>query len=263
MLGGSEDVVVREIVEGPRRALVHLPDMRRIERPGWFQLITPSFRQGGFNEVACSELAENEADAIIEATVGEYRRLGIKFRWLVGARTQPADLGSRLERAGLIRYTSCAMFVETPHPEVPFAAEKVSTADEVSIEEVDDAGLDLYTRVMATGWNVEAGPLENVHRRMMQEKERSQRFFLGRYQGRPAAAAGYLDLGRSAYLLGAVVLPDFRRHSLYRAIVAARLRDARARGLRLATSLARAETSAPILERMGFRTAERLSTYSG
>ncbi|WP_394843935.1 GNAT family N-acetyltransferase [Pendulispora brunnea] len=263
MAGGSEDVLLREIVEGPRRALVQLPDMRRIERPGWFQLITPSFRQGGFNEVVCSELPENEVDSIIEATVGEYRRLGVKFRWLVGARSRPADLGARLERAGLIRSASCAMFLETPRPEVPFPAEDVPMPRDVTIEEVDDSTLELYTRVMATGWNVEEGPLEKAHRRIMQENDRSQRFYLGRYQGRPAAVAGYLDLGHSAYLLGAVVLPDFRRHGLYRALVAARLRDARARGLRLATSLARAESSAPILERMGFRTVERLSTYSG
>ena len=263
MPGGSEDVLLREIVEGPRRALVQLPDMRRVERPGWFQLVTPSFRQGGFNEVVCSELPEHEADAIIEATVGQYRRLGVKFRWLAAARTHPVDLGARLERAGLIRSTSCAMSLETPRPEVPFSAEDAPAPRDVAIEEVDGSSLELYTRVMATGWNVEEGPLDKAHRRMMQANDRAQRFFLARYRGRPAAVGAYLDLGQSAYLLGAVVLPDFRRHGLYRAMVAARLRDARARGLRLATSLARAETSAPILARMGFRTVERLSTYSG
>jgi hypothetical protein len=44
--------ILVEVVEAPRRAYVDLDDLRVIERPGWLQLITPSFRHGGFNEVA-------------------------------------------------------------------------------------------------------------------------------------------------------------------------------------------------------------------
>src|SRR3954469_18633735 len=46
----DHDILV-EVVVRPRHAYVRLPDMRVIERPGWFQLVTPSFREGGFNDV--------------------------------------------------------------------------------------------------------------------------------------------------------------------------------------------------------------------
>jgi hypothetical protein len=47
---------LREVLEPPRRAFIPLSDTQVIERPGWLQLITPSLRQGGLNEVAHSVL---------------------------------------------------------------------------------------------------------------------------------------------------------------------------------------------------------------
>lgn len=67
---------------------------------------------------------------------------------------------------------------------------------------------------------------------------------------------------RSIYMMGGVVLPAFRGRGLYRALVDARLALARQRGIELATSLAKSDTSAPILERMGFETYCDLDAYS-
>ncbi|HYO65694.1 MAG TPA: hypothetical protein VEU33_06390, partial [Archangium sp.] len=75
---------LREVLETARRAFIPLPDTQVIERPGWLQLITPSLRQGGLNEVAYSALDEKEADAVIDETLEQYRRLGLRFRWSVG-----------------------------------------------------------------------------------------------------------------------------------------------------------------------------------
>ncbi len=55
-----------------------------------------------------------------------------------------------------------------------------------------------------------------------------------------------------ARLNGAVTLPAHRGHGLYTAIVAARCRIAAAHGATLALSHAHQDTSAPILERLGF-----------
>jgi GNAT superfamily N-acetyltransferase len=59
------------------------------------------------------------------------------------------------------------------------------------------------------------------------------------------------------------VLPRFRGRGLYRALVGARLADARARGIALATAHAREETSAPLLEKMGFETVCRFPVFHG
>lgn len=64
---------------------------------------------------------------------------------------------------------------------------------------------------------------------------------VGRASGRTVARLG-----------GAVTLPAYRGRGLYTAIVAARCRIARTHGATVALTHARQDTSAPILERLGF-----------
>jgi predicted acetyltransferase len=59
-----------------------------------------------------------------------------------------------------------------------------------------------------------------------------------------------------------VVLPAFRRRGLYRALVASRLGYAAERGIPFVTSHARASTSAPLLERLGFETVCEFQLFS-
>ncbi len=261
-----EDVIFDEVVVAPRRAFAPLPDLRLIERPGWLQIVTPSFKQGGFNEVAFSALDASNADAIIDATIAEYRGLGIKFRWCVGPGSAPEDLAERLARRGLIASWTRGMArstAEVPPAGAPAAhvAEVDAGAPAAHVAEVDAGALDAFTRLMAEGWGVDPGPLARAHDAMFAQAGRRERLFVATLGGEPAAAASYVAFPRSAYLLGAVVLPRFRRRGLYRALVEARLADARARGIALATSRAREETSAPLLERMGFRTVCRFPVF--
>lgn len=95
------DELLHEVLVASRRAFVPLPDTRVIERPGWMQLITPSLRTGGMNEVCLATLPPDEADAIIDRTLAEYREQGIRFRWTVGPDSSPADLVQRLRSRGL------------------------------------------------------------------------------------------------------------------------------------------------------------------
>jgi GNAT superfamily N-acetyltransferase len=245
--GFSSEEILHEVVVAPRAALVPLDDTLVVERPGWWQLVTPSLARGGMNEVACTELPDDEADAIIDETLAFYQRLGIHFRWMVSPGTKPADLVERLERRGLKRSESLVMACATGN-----AVSESGLG--ITIEEVTLANVDEYTRVMAEGWGADAAALDPHHRRMLADPERRNHLFLARYEGVAGAAGSYMALERSAYLIGAVALSAFRGRGVYRALVNARLRHAAGRGLKLATSVARAETSAPILERLGFET---------
>lgn len=254
-----EEEILDEVFVVPRSALLPVPDLRRIERPGWVQIITPSFRTGGLNEVAFSALAEDEADAVIDATIAEYRALGIAFRWAVPPGSAPADLGERLVRRGLHESRGRGMARSTAAPELPGAP---AAPPELSVEEiVDPADAGVYTRAMAEGWGTDPEPLLRVHEMLLARPERRDRLFLARWDGEPAGTAAYVAFPRSAFLLGAVVLPRFRGRGLYRALALARLADARARGLELATCHARESSSAPILERLGFATIGRFAIY--
>jgi hypothetical protein len=81
VIGLSAQEIFDEVIVAPRRAYPPLPDLRVVERPGWLQIITPSIKTGGLNEVIWSRLHEHNADQVIDVTIAEYRALGLEFRW--------------------------------------------------------------------------------------------------------------------------------------------------------------------------------------
>lgn len=250
----SAQEIFDEAIVTTRRAFPPLPDLRVVERPGWLQIITPSIKTGNLNEVLLSALDERDADAVIDAAIAEYRALGLRFRWSVGPGSAPADLGERLARRGLVESWGRAMARSTSAP-----PEAVDPASQVI--EIDAKTIDVFTHVMAEGWNVDPASLGEMNARIVAASDGRQRMFVAYHHGEPAAAASYFAFPRSAFLMGGVVLPRHRGQGLYRALIAARLHHARARGIGLATSHARELTSAPILEGMGFDTICRFARY--
>lgn len=266
--GWTESELLHEVVVSTRRSFPPLPDTLVIERPGWLQLITPSLRQGGLNEVVHSDLADDEADAVIDATLADYGRRGLRYRWSVGPGSAPADLAERLSRRGLERFEVCGMARQSADPLPPSADDlsgegaAVGGLDaDLSVAEVDENSIREYTAAMAAGWGMDPGPLEPLHRAVLNDPARRGRLLLARWGGVPAATASLFLFPRSAFFIGAVVLPPFRGRGLYRALCAARLRLAADLGVPLCTTHAMAHTSAPILRRLGFVEVCRFSKF--
>jgi GNAT superfamily N-acetyltransferase len=253
----TEEQLYQEVIATPRDAFVALPDMQIIRRPDWQQLVTPWMRTGGLNEVSFAALDEAAAGAAIAATIAQYRDLGLRFRWLVVPGSRPPDLAERLARHGLQRSTVRAMYRGTGAP-------VASHHPLIQVQRVEDpAALGVFTTLMASGWGVDPAPLHDYHRALWHQAERRHRLFIAHRGDTPAGAAAYVAFERSAYLLGAVILPAFRGQGLYRALVAERLRDAARRGLALATVQAREETAAPILQHLGFTFFCSFPVFSG
>lgn len=255
-MGWSREELLHELLIVPRRAFLPWSGTQVIEGPGWLQLITPTFRQGGLNEVVFSQLDAREADAVIDATIARYRELGLRFRWTLAPGCQPDDMAQRLEQRGLERVEALGMVRELD--ELP----ERDDAD-VSVELVSDATFSEYLTVMATGWGVDPEPLAALARAQLADPSGRFGLFLARWRGQPAAAAACIAFERSLYLQGGVVLPEFRRRGVYRALTSARLRHSVARGLGLATVHAQRSTSGPLLQRFGFRTLVEFPTYRG
>jgi GNAT superfamily N-acetyltransferase len=244
------DALTEEVMVAPRYAFPRPPDLRVIERPGWLQIVTPSIKTGGCNEVIYSLLDEAGADAAIDEAIAIYRDLGLQFRWNTGPGSGPPDLGERLARRGLRASWGRGM---------ARTIDEVAAPPDVAL--VDASTLDAFTAVMAEGWASDITAMRALNRHIFAEGR--QCMFLAYADGVPAATAAYVPLERSAYLVGGVVLPAYRGRGLYRALIQARLAHARARGLALATSHARESSSAPILEKLGFETACRFAMYFG
>lgn len=251
----DDPALLHEVLDASRRAFVPMPDTRVIERPGWMQLVTPSLPQGGLNEVSLAVLAPDELDAVVDETIVGYRALGIRFRWTIGPDSAPAELAARVEAQGLEPSIGwgVARPIEGASPGLP---------PSVTVEPVDETNVEAFTNVMARGWEMDAAPLLAFHHRILATARERLPMQLARWDGEPAAAAATALRPRTAYLMGAVVLPEHRGRGLYRALVASRLRHAARQGCTLATSHARAETSHPILRRLGFRDVCLLTTLT-
>lgn len=249
----SDADVLYEVLVTPRDAFTRTPDMRVIDEPGWRRIVTPSFTQGGLNEVSYCALDEAEVDAALDEAVADYARLGVRFRFTVGPDARPRDLGERLRARGFVGHASRGMARDvSPLPPKAAVSERREDARGVEVTCVGPGLIGTYTRVMAEGWGVDVEPLERYHDALAREPSRN-RLFLATVDGEPAAAASYVAFERSAYLVGGLVLPRFRGCGLYRRLVSARIDDARASGIPLVTTHAMAATSAPILEALGFR----------
>lgn len=243
--------LAHEVLDVPRVPTVRLPDTEVIEREGWRQLFTPSLKDGGFNEVSLAVLEPLDADRVIDETLARYAREGMRFRWSVMPDSRPVDLPERLAARGLRRSETRAMSRDTSSLPMPPGVE---------VRRVTAADLHLFTRVMAEGWGMAAGPLIAVNEAMLANP--GSPLFLAWVDGEPVGTAGLVLAERSAYLLGAVVLPASRRRGVYRALIAHRLDVARALGLELATVHASADTSGPLLERLGFVDLLRYPSFS-
>ncbi|MEP9415943.1 GNAT family N-acetyltransferase [Gordonia sp. VNQ95] len=87
------------------------------------------------------------------------------------------------------------------------------------------------------------------------------RLFTASERGTAVGTGGYQLCGDVARFWGAAILPEHRGRGAYRALIAARLRDAHDVGARLALVHAE-QTSSPILQRLGFvKYGERRLTW--
>jgi GNAT superfamily N-acetyltransferase len=255
LAGRSREQLLSELFEGPRRSFVPVLDSKVIEQPGWWQLITPSFRNGGLNEIALSVLSTQTADGVIERTSEMYARLGLQFRWTVGPESAPSDLALRLSRRGMQEHPVAGVIVDIAHLDLTEVDSAASVLLVALRSEAD------FTEVMAKGWGVERDVLERYHRALLVTPGARTHMFVAYIDGRAAGAASYVAQQESAFFIGGLVLPEFRARGVYRALVRARARHALSLGLQVAASHA-GTMSAPILARMGFQEACTFSIFT-
>lgn len=247
-------------VQAPLARLYTRDDTRIIERPGWYQVVTPSAKTY-MNEVACSQIDSDDADRVIDETIATYQQHGVRFRWIVSPFTRPADLGERLARRGFERIAVRAMGTDT----AALAAAKETNAPGVAVEEVDSASLEGFVRTMLRGWGMPEEQVDEevpLHRRVMTADPRTVHFFGAKVDAEWAATAALVLRDGYGFLLGGQVLERARGRGAYRALLAARLAFLHERGFEYAVTHAIEATSAPILERLGFETLYRSTTWT-
>ena len=223
-------------------------DYRLIRYPDW--ALDPAFPAA---QVTWSR-SERTAAEVIGEVAGRVRLWGRPgVAWWVSSATLPPDTEAALRAAGGKQIDAVQILArELNGDDVGWPG-----PGDVSVELVaDERTFRAASMVVVRGWGRKE-PSRAVLAREYAEAVTdlaawSSFRVLASVRGEPAAVGGCTLRGEVAHLWGGVTVREYRRRGAYRAVLAERLRLARAHGATLALVKGRAETSGPILLRSGF-----------
>jgi hypothetical protein len=204
---------------------------------------------GSYHTLIFSSLNTDTADAAIAGQVAHYRKLGAPFEWKVYSHDAPADLRQRLARHGFTvgpREAVVVLDLSDPPAWVrepgDIAVVRVERADQVEL--FRDAAVEIFGKDHGLTAKliraIESGSTQHLAYIAMID---GRAVSIGRLYTHPDSLFGGL--------YGGGTRAAFRGRGLYRAVVAARARDAIRLGARVLLVDA-LPTSRPILERLGF-----------
>ena len=230
-------------------------ERRTLVRDGEVIEVLPSVTRlrpddGAYHAVVYSRMTAATADAAIEEEVAHYRALGSGFEWKVYAHDRPADLMDRLARHGFtVGPREAVLVVDLADP--PAWVREPGPRDVVRVERSEDVALfrAAAEEIFGKDYGNTAGQLErairsgSTHHQAYMALADGAAVSIGRLYTHPASAFGSL--------YGGGTRAAWRGRGVYRAVGAARARDAAKHGARYLIVDAM-PTSRPILERLGF-----------
>jgi GNAT superfamily N-acetyltransferase len=227
------------------------PDARVVSRPEIVYLACD--RDVGYlNSVLAFDAADASVPALVAEVAAAHAR--VTSRFMLGARAQRPAVERALEAAGYEReheLLAYAIDVDAyrPRPNPGVVARRVATLADL------EGGLDAASRAFGRGDHLDHDARLRELDACTRPGARVARFVAwDEATGAPLASAGItlfpaLDFG---LLWAGGTVPEARGRGAYSALVAARVAEARARGLRAVGLYARATTSAPIVDKQGF-----------
>ncbi|MGW8764978.1 GNAT family N-acetyltransferase [Streptomyces sp. NPDC055815] len=229
----------------------------RVERVG--VVVRQTGPAHAWNGVLWSGVDAGDADRAIAAQVEHYRAAGLSFEWKLYGHDTPADLGDRLRAAGF-----------TPEePETLMVAEAAALPGEVPLPEgvelsavTDEAGVRQVVEVHERAFGTDSSDIGRQLLDRLAADPDTVTAVVALAAGEPVSAAR-LELYPGtdfAGLWGGGTVEGWRGRGLYRALVAHRARIAAARGHRY-VQVDAADTSRPILHRLGFLTLTTTTPY--
>ncbi|MER5203665.1 GNAT family N-acetyltransferase [Streptomyces sp. NPDC002825] len=229
----------------------------RVERTG--AVVRQTGPAHAWNGVLWSGFDAADADRAIAGEIAHYRAAGLAFEWKLYGHDTPADLGDRLRAAGF-----------TPEePETLMAAEAAALPGEVPLPEgvelravTDEAGVRQVVEVHERAFGTDSSHIGRQLLDRLAADPGTVGAVVALAGGEPVSAAR-LELYPGtdfAGLWGGGTVEGWRGRGLYRALVAHRARIAAARGHRY-VQVDAADTSRPILQRLGFLTLTTTTPY--
>ena len=249
--------MIRELAENPNVHQPHAGGRELVHDPAGRYVVYLGSGSGPHSAtVQRVRLAPDEVAPAVEEIRALLRDRGRGgSEWELGESSTPADLIEQLAELGIL-----------PDEDEPVAIGMVlTTGDQIPepvgtsarrVESVDELLTARRIQHEAFGGNADEVGFEQAEADFATEGEIGSTF-LAFVDGEPVAAgyASYTPLG--LLLFGGATLPSARGRGAYRALVAARGREAAARGTPVLVTHA-GQMSRPILERLGFKPVSRI-----
>lgn len=235
---------IRQCLDEERRALARAGETLEL-----LPEVTRLAHSGGWHLVAWSRLEAETADAVIAREVAHHQALGVGFEWKLYAHDGPDDLRSRLERHGFRIGPQEAVLVYDLHQPFPGPADE---PERPVVRVRTRAEVELFEAVEREAFGERHGSGAQLREALASGSTETLGYIA--YLGEEPACVGRLYThpeSRFGGLYGGGTRPGYRRQGCYRALVAARARDAAALGARY-LQVDALPTSRPILERLGF-----------
>ncbi|MFB7513419.1 GNAT family N-acetyltransferase [Streptomyces sp. NPDC056144] len=229
----------------------------RVERAG--AVVRQTGPAHAWNGVLWSGLDADGADAAIAEQIAHYEAAGLPFEWKLYGHDGPADLAGRLLAAGFVAEDSETLLAH----EAAAVAEHVPLPEGVELRAVtDEAGVRQVVEVHDRAFGKDSSHIGRQLLDRLAADPDTVTAVVALADGEPVSAAR-LELVPGtdfAGLWGGGTVEAWRGRGLYRALVAHRARIAAERGHRY-VQVDAAETSRPILQRLGFVTLSTTTPY--
>lgn len=212
---------------------------------GWYQLVNPRMKDASANEVMLSCVADSELERRVESAFAVYRGRELPFRWAIGPMSSERIEAVISPRASA-RWDFLGMAID--------AGAELAIPENIELEPTSAENLGEFLEINLSGWELRGVSAEARAKLEAMAVHPGYRCFIARQNGRAIGSAATILRGSYGYLIGGVVLEEFRGCGAYRALVGARLRDLKRLGRGFAVTQARTATSAPVLSRIGFET---------
>jgi GNAT superfamily N-acetyltransferase len=222
-----------------------------------FLTVPPPGPTAGF--VVYTRLDPAAADQAIQSTIDFFRGYGGEFDWKVYEHDTPPDIKQRLLAHGFVPEEVeevLALDLQTV-PASFWDSSPVTVQKLTDPEQLGDV-----TRIEAGVWNESFASLEAMLSGEMQETADQISVYVAYAGGKPASCAWirFYPERQFAELYGGATLRDQRGQGLYTALVKARAREARGRGVRFLV-VDTSPMSGPVLKKLGFVLLTRVQRF--
>ncbi len=217
----------------------------------------------GLNCVGLSKLSGESAEVVIRKVIACYSERKKNFTWLVGPSSSPHNLGSLLEKNGLIKIPQVCMSGMYAH----LKELKVKGNEDVTVEKKPISKITEYADLLASAYGfgesveafairskliVHSGDGGNLYLAFLENKDNPVAY----------GVSVYYEKEKVVILQGSGTVGAFRRKGIYTKLVAARIADACDMGMETAVIQAINSTSMPICQKIGFQKISDIDLYA-